>query len=117
MRTLYTLERTPPPFDPSRVLAINLPVLTYGKTPQQVQEFYREVPRRVSALPGVTHAATGFSVPWRDAQALGIAFKFAAPGAAVSNNGLEDWRARVSVDLARILWNARSAADRGPRFP
>jgi predicted permease len=94
MRTLYTLESTPPPFDPSRVLAINLPVLTYGKTPQQVQEFYREVPRRVSTLPGVTHASTGFSVPWRDAQELGIAFMFTAPGAAVSKNGLEDWRAK-----------------------
>ena len=94
MRTLYTLESTPPPFDPSRVLAINLPVLTYGKTPQQVQEFYREVPRRVSTLPGVTHASTGFCVPWRDAQGLGISFTFAAPGAAVSKNGLEDWRAK-----------------------
>src|SRR5271154_6466019 len=30
MRTLYTLENTRPQFDTSRVLAVNLPVLTYG---------------------------------------------------------------------------------------
>ncbi len=94
MRTLYTLENTPPPFDASRVLAVNLPVLTYGRTPQQVQDFYREAQRRVNTLPGVTHASTGFSVPWRDDQALSIAFTFAAQGAAVRKNGIEDWRAK-----------------------
>jgi putative ABC transport system permease protein len=94
MRTLYTLENTPPPFDASRVLAVNLPVLTYGRTPQQVQDFYREAQRRVSTLPGVAHASTGFSVPWRDDQALSIAFTFAAQGAAVRKNGIEDWRAK-----------------------
>lgn len=94
MRTLYTLENTPPPFDTSRVLAINLPVMTYGRTQQQVQDFYREVQRRVSTLPGVARAATSFSVPWRDDQGLNIAFTFASPGAAVRKNGLEDWRAK-----------------------
>src|SRR5580692_8253912 len=68
MRTLYELERTRPPFDTSHVLAVNLPVMTYGKTPEQVQEFYREIVRRVSSLPGVDHVSTGFSVPWRDEQ-------------------------------------------------
>ena len=93
MRTLYTLEKTRPPFDTARVLAVNLPVMTYGRTPQQVQDFYHEVQRRVSALPGVTHVSTGFSVPWRDDQALNISFTFAAQGAA-RKNGLDDWRAK-----------------------
>ncbi|MBT9329579.1 ADOP family duplicated permease [Paracidobacterium acidisoli] len=93
MRTLYTLEMTRPPFDTSRVLAVNLPVMSYGRTPEQVREFYREVQRRVSALPGVAHVANGFSVPWRDDQALDISFAFAAQGA-VPKNGLEDWRAK-----------------------
>jgi predicted permease len=93
MRTLYTLENTPPPFDTARVLAVNLPVISYGRTPEQVQDFYHEVQRRVSALPGVNHAATGFSVPWRDDQALDISFSFAAAGAA-RKSGLDDWRAR-----------------------
>jgi predicted permease len=93
MRTLYVLENTRPPFDTTHVLAVNLPVMTYGRTPEQVQEFYREVKRRVSAIPGVTHASTGFSVPWRDDQALNISFTFAAQGA-VTRNGLDDWRGK-----------------------
>jgi predicted permease len=93
MRTLYTLEQTRPPFDTTHVLAVNLPVITYGRTPQQIQDFYREMQRRVSALPGVTHVATSFSVPWRDDQALNINFSFAAQGA-VPKNGVDDWRAK-----------------------
>ena len=93
MRTLYTLEQTPSPFDTAHVLAVNLPVMSYGRTPEQVQDFYREVQRRVSALPGVAHVSTGFSVPWRDDQGLDISFAFAAQGAA-RKNGLDDWRAK-----------------------
>jgi predicted permease len=93
MRTLYTLEQMRPPFDTARVLAINLPVMSYGRTPQQVQDFYHEVQRRVSALPGVAHVSSGFSVPWRDDQALDISFTFAAQGA-TRKNALDDWRAR-----------------------
>jgi predicted permease len=93
MRTLYTLEQTRPPIDTSRVLAVNLPVMSYGRTPQQVQDFYHDVQRRVSALPGVARVSTGFSVPWRDDQALDISFTFAATGAA-RQNGLDDWRAK-----------------------
>jgi predicted permease len=92
LRTLYELEKTRPPFDTSKVLAVNLPVMSYGKTPEQVQEFYREVLRRVSAIPGVERASTGFSVPWRDEQGLGIRFSFAVQGAK-RENGLGDRRA------------------------
>jgi putative ABC transport system permease protein len=93
MRTLYELEKTQPPFDTAKVLAVNLPVLSYGKTPEQVQEFYREVNQRVSTLPGVEHVSTGFSVPWRDDQALNISFAFTVQGAR-RENGIGDWRAR-----------------------
>jgi hypothetical protein len=93
MRTLYTLEETRPPFDTTRVLAVNLPVISYGRTPDQVQNFYHEVQRRVSTLPGVAHVSTGFSVPWRDNQGLDISFAFTAQGAA-RKNGLDDWRAK-----------------------
>jgi putative ABC transport system permease protein len=93
MRTLYVLEKTQPPFDTARVLAVNLPVMSYGRTPEQVQDFYHEVQRRVSALPGVAHVSTGFSVPWSDDRELNISFAFAAQGA-VRKNGLDDWRAK-----------------------
>src|SRR5271154_7006578 len=93
MKTLFVLENTPPPFDTTRVLAINLPVMSYGRTPEQVQEFYREVQRRVGALPGVQRASSGFGVPWRDAQGLNISLTFAMDGAA-RQNGRDDLRAR-----------------------
>jgi predicted permease len=99
MRTLYVLENTRPPFDTSRVLAINLPVVAYGRTPQQMQDFNRDVVRRVAALPGVKNVATGFSVPWRDSQGLNISFAFAVDGA-TRKNGDEDLRAKFrSVSL------------------
>jgi predicted permease len=93
LRTLYELEKTRPPFDTTHVLAVNLPVLSYGKTPEQIQDFYREVQRRVSTLPGVQDVSTGFSVPWRDEQGLNISFAFNVQGAK-RENGMADLRAR-----------------------
>ncbi len=93
MRTLLTLEKTQPPFDTANVLAVNLPVMSYGRTPEQVRDFYRDVQRRVSTLPGVEHVSSGFSVPWRDGNALDISFTFAVEGA-TRKNGQDDLRAR-----------------------
>ena len=93
MKTLFVLENTQPPFDTAQVLAVNLPVVSYGRTDQQVRDFYREAQRRVSALPGVEEAATGFGVPWRDTQELSIRLAFAAQGA-TRKNGQEDLRAK-----------------------
>ncbi|HET9839937.1 MAG TPA: ADOP family duplicated permease [Candidatus Angelobacter sp.] len=81
LRTLLVLQRTQPPFETAHVLAVNLPVMNYGKTQEQVREFYREAARRVSSLPGVAHVSTGFTVPWRDTQGLGIRFQFSVEGA------------------------------------
>jgi predicted permease len=67
--------------------------MSYGRTQEQVQDFYHDVQRRVAALPGVAHVSTGFSVPWRDEQGLDISFTFAAQGAA-RKDGLDDWRAK-----------------------
>ena len=92
MKTLFVLEQTRPPFDSANVLAINLPVMSYGKTPEQVSEFYRDVRQRIAALPAVEHVSSGFSVPWRDEQGLNIAFTFAAQGA--RRNDGQDFRAK-----------------------
>jgi putative ABC transport system permease protein len=92
MKTLFELEKSRPPYDSAKVLAVNLPVMSYGKTPEQVRTFYRDVKQRISALPGVEHVSSGFSVPWRDDQALGISFAFAAQGAR-RTDGQEDFRA------------------------
>jgi hypothetical protein len=74
---------------------VNLPLMSYGKTPQQVDEFYREVQRRVSALPGVEHVSSGFGTPWRDDRGLSISFQFAAQ-AAKREDG-QDFRAKFRV--------------------
>jgi putative ABC transport system permease protein len=93
LRTLLVLQKTQPPFETAHVLAVNLPVMTDGRTPQQVGEFYREVQRRVGTIPGVEHVATAFSVPWRDSRELSINFTFAIEGAP-RENGQDDSRAR-----------------------
>jgi predicted permease len=93
LKTLLVLEKTQPPFEIAHVLAVNLPVVSEGRTPQQVRDFYHEVVRRVSVLPGVAQAASGFTVPWRDGRALNISFAFAVEGAR-RENGQDDLRAR-----------------------
>jgi putative ABC transport system permease protein len=95
MKTLFVLEQTRPPFDSANVLAVNLPLMSYGKTPQQVDEFYREVQRRVSALPGVEYVSSGFGTPWRDDRGLSISFQFAAQGAKRADG--QDFRAKFRV--------------------
>jgi putative ABC transport system permease protein len=93
LKTLLVLERTQPPFETAHVLAVNLPVMSEGRTPQQVRDFYHNVERRISALPGVAHVSSGFSVPWRDARGLNIRFTFSVEGAK-RENGQDDPRAR-----------------------
>jgi putative ABC transport system permease protein len=93
MRTLLVLEKTQPPFDTAHVLAVNLPVMSYGRTPEQVQAFYRDVQNRISTLPGVEHVSSSFGVPWRDARFLSISLTFAAEGAP-RENGQDDWRTK-----------------------
>jgi predicted permease len=92
VKTLLVLEKTQPPFETAHVLAVNLPIMADGKTPDQVRDFYRETQRRVSALPGVQHVSSGFGVPWRDGRALSISFTFSVEGARREKD--EDPRAR-----------------------
>src|SRR5438046_8135444 len=64
--TLLALQKTQTGMDSRHVLAINVPAVFYGKTRQQVVDFYKEVIRRIDALPGVTKTAFGMIAPWRD---------------------------------------------------
>src|SRR5437762_6276906 len=64
--TLLALQRTQTGMDSRHVLAINVPAVFYGKTRQQVLDFYKEVIRRIDALPGVNKTAFGMIAPWRD---------------------------------------------------
>jgi putative ABC transport system permease protein len=93
MRTLYVLESTRPPFNTTDVLAVNLPVMTYGRSPEQIRDFYHLIEEKVSGMPGVKAVSTGFSVPWRDDEGLNISFAFAVDGAKRAN-GQDDLRGR-----------------------
>jgi putative ABC transport system permease protein len=66
LQTFLALQAASPGFATSRVLAINVPVTSYGRTGAEIREFYRQVQSRIGALPGVDRVAVGSMVPWRD---------------------------------------------------
>jgi len=80
VKTLLTLQAAQTGFDMHRVLAMNMPVMSYGKTPDQIINFYRETIRRIKELPGVDGVAEGTSVPWRDVGNFGPGFQFTGEG-------------------------------------
>src|ERR1700721_2097734 len=90
--TLIALQKTQTGLDTQHVLAVNVPAMSYGKTPEQVVNFYKEAMRRIDALPGVTKTAFGDVVPWRDG-ASNYALQFSADGH-VHGAGVEDPRAQ-----------------------
>jgi len=93
--TLIALQAAQTGLDTRHVLAINVPVMSYGKTPQQVVDFYKESIRRIDALPGVNKTAFGVVVPWRDG-GYGPGLLFSADGH-VHAPGEEDPRAQWRV--------------------
>jgi putative ABC transport system permease protein len=93
--TLIALQTAQTGLDTRHVLAINVPAMSYGKTPQQVVDFYKESIRRIDALPGVNKTAFGMVVPWRDAGSS-FGLQFSADGH-VHVPGEEDPRARWRV--------------------
>src|SRR5215471_13580759 len=91
--TLIKLQRTQTGLDMRYVLAVDVPAMTYGKSPQQVLDFYKEAMRRIDALPGVIKTAFGVVAPWRDADIFGPGLQFSADGH-VHAQGQEDPRAQ-----------------------
>jgi putative ABC transport system permease protein len=65
VKTLVSLESAQPAFDTRDVLAVDVPVMQDGRTPQQVASYYREATRRIRELPAVENVAIGTEVPWR----------------------------------------------------
>ena len=93
--TLLALQKTETGMDSRHVLAINTPAVFNGKTKQQVLNYYKEVIRRIDALPGVNKTAFGMVAPWRDA-GTGPTLQFCADGHDHSA-GQEDPRAQYRV--------------------
>jgi putative ABC transport system permease protein len=80
IKTLLTLQATQTGFDMHRVLAMDMPVMSYGKTSDQIINFNREAIRRIKEVPGVDGVAEGTTVPWRDADSFGPGFQITGEG-------------------------------------
>ena len=94
LKTLLALQAAQTGMDVRHVLAINVPPISYERTPDQIAGFYKETIRRITELPGVDHVAMGTVVPWRDAGSFGPGFEFSADGH-VRAAGEEDPRAQL----------------------
>jgi putative ABC transport system permease protein len=66
LKTLLDMQHAHEPLDTHRVLVVNLPVDSDGKTQAQINHFYEDVVQRVGQLPGVDATSVGSSAPWRD---------------------------------------------------
>src|SRR5271170_6435117 len=90
--TLISLQTQQTGVDTRHVLVVDVPALSYGKTDQQVLDFYKESIRQIDALPGVTQTAYAQVAPWRDAEIFGIGLQFAGDG---HPHGTDDPRAQT----------------------
>ena len=93
LRTLLSLQKAQPGFETGHILMANLPLVSDGRTPQQVAQLYEEVQRNVSALPGVEAASTCMFAPWRDGRFLTFTLQFSVEGRQ-RESSKEDLRAR-----------------------
>jgi putative ABC transport system permease protein len=93
LTTLFALQRARTGFQTHNVLALNVPLVSYERKPEEVVVLYKVAIRSMSARPGVERVAVGTIVPWRDAGTFGPGFQFSVQGYAKAN-GEEDPRAR-----------------------
>jgi predicted permease len=80
LTTLMALQAVRAPFQTRNVLSMNVPTMSYGRTPDQVTGFYLEVIRRIRELPGVQQVAIGTQIPWREAGRFGPGFQLTGEG-------------------------------------
>jgi len=80
LKTLVALQTVETGLDVRHVLALNVPIQSYGRSEEQVVNFYHDMIRRIRELPNVDQVALGTQVPWRDAGSFGPGFEFSADG-------------------------------------
>lgn len=96
VQTLLSLQAIDPGIDTRRTLAINVPVISHGRTDEQVVAFYKEAMRRVRELPGVDGVALGTLTPWREGGSFGPGLQFTGEGYA-RGTAEEDPRAHFRI--------------------
>ena len=120
LTALIALQAAPAGFNTRNVLALDVPVMSYGRTPDQIVGFYKEAMRRISELPGVERVAVGTTVPWRDKGGFGPGFQFSVEGYAKAP-GEDDPRAQfrtispgffAALDVPIVAGRDFSEADR-----
>ena len=89
--TFFALQRAETGFDTRNVLALNVPIVSYTRKPEELAAFYKEALRRINELPGVERVAVGTAVPWRDRGFFSAQFRVEGY---VKADGEEDPRAR-----------------------
>ncbi len=90
--TLLALQAVRSGVDTRQVLALDVPAMSYGKSDQQVVDFYKESLRRINALPTVTSTAFAVTAPWRDTANFVIGLQYASDG---HPHGKDDPRAQM----------------------
>jgi predicted permease len=96
IKTLLALQAIETGIDTRRVLAINVPVMSDGRSEEQIVGFYREAMRKVRELPGVDGVALGTLTPWREGGQFGPGLQFTAEGYA-KGPGEEDPRGHFRI--------------------
>lgn len=91
LTTLVGLQRQQTGIRGGNVLAVNVPLVSLTRKPEEVNAFYREVLRRIGELPEVQRVSLGTAVPWRDPGFF--AAQFTVEGYSKAN-GEEDPRAQ-----------------------
>ena len=68
LTTLIAVQRTRTGFEMRQVLAVQVPTMSAGRTPDQTLTFYQDITRQIDQVPGVDRVSFGSAVPWRDAR-------------------------------------------------
>jgi putative ABC transport system permease protein len=63
LTTLIALQRTQTGFETRHVLAVHVPLMSYGRTSDEIRAFHEDIIRQVEQLPGIDRVATGSAVP------------------------------------------------------
>ena len=93
LTTLRSMQTAQPGFETGHVLIADLPLISDGRTPQQVAQFYQEAQRKIRTLPGVDSASTAMWAPWLDRRYLSFTLQFAVEGRKAERD-TDDLRAR-----------------------
>ena len=116
LKTLLALQAAQTGFDTRRVLAINVPVMSYGKTPEQIVELLQgsDPAHRASCRAWTRRARHARALARR--RQLRTRVRSSRPTGTSARTGEEDPRGAVPHRVARILRGPRRPDDRRTRF-